>query len=223
MSESNGKFCVIGLGKFGFNVASNLYQNGNEVIAIDLNKDKVQKIADECTVPIVGDASDKQFLLSHGVSEVDAVFVSAGDNSDMTTLITLLLREIGVKRIFAKTNSEEHKRILGKVGATDIIFPEKDIAVKLAVSLSYKNISEYIPLSKDFSISEIIVHPNIIGKNLMELDLRKKFHINIVAIKNPEKDKFSITVDPNYRIKKDDILIVVGKNVDIATFSSINY
>jgi trk system potassium uptake protein TrkA len=212
---------VIGLGKFGFNVASNLYNNGNDVIAIDWDKDKVQKIADECTIPIVGDASDKQFLLNHGVSEVDAVFVSAGENSDMTTLITLLLKEIGVKRIFAKTNSEEHKRILDKVGATDIIFPEKDIALKLAVSLSHKNISEYFPLTKDFSISEVIAYKNIIGKNLMELDLRKKFHINIVAIKNTEKDKFSITVDPNYRIKKDDVLIVVGKNEDIEKFSSM--
>jgi trk system potassium uptake protein TrkA len=221
MSESNGKFCVIGLGKFGYNVASNLYKNGNEVIAIDWDKDKVQKIADECTVPIVGDASDKQFLLNHGVSEVDAVFVSAGENSDMTTLITLLLKEIGVKRIFAKTNSEEHKRILDKVGATDIIFPEKDIAVKLAVSLSYKNIAEYIPLTKEFSISEVVAHEKIIGKNLMELDLRKKYRINIVAIKNLEKDKFSITVDPNYRIKKDDILILVGKNEDIEQFSAL--
>ncbi|MFO7809761.1 MAG: TrkA family potassium uptake protein [Candidatus Delongbacteria bacterium] len=221
MNGSKLKFCVIGLGKFGYNVASNLYKNGNEVIAIDRDKDKVQKVADECTVPIVGDASDKQFLLSHGVAEADAVFVSAGENSDTTTLITLLLKEIGVKRIFAKTNSEEHKRILDKVGATDIIFPEKDIAVKLAVSLSHKNISEYFPLTKDFSISEVIAYKSIIGKNLMELDLRKKFHINIVAIKNPEKDKFSITLDPNYRIKKDDVLIVVGKNEDIEKFSSM--
>ncbi|MBN2858329.1 MAG: TrkA family potassium uptake protein, partial [Candidatus Delongbacteria bacterium] len=160
MLTNRKKFCVIGLGKFGFNVASNLYNNGNDVIAIDWDKDKVQKIADECTIPIVGDASDKQFLLNHGVSEVDAVFVSAGENSDMTTLITLLLKEIGVKRIFAKTNSEEHKRILDKVGATDIIFPEKDIALKLAVSLSHKNISEYFPLTKDFSISEVIAYKN---------------------------------------------------------------
>lgn len=221
MLTDRKKFCVIGLGKFGFNVASNLYNNGNDVIAIDWDKDKIQKIADECTIPIVGDASDKQFLLNHGVSEVDAVFVSAGENSDMTTLITLLLKEIGVKRIFAKTNSEEHKRILDKVGATDIIFPEKDIALKLAVSLSHKNISEYFPLTKDFSISEVTAYKNIIGKNLMELDLRKKFHINIVAIKNTEKDKFSITVDPNYRIKRDDVLIVVGKNEDIEKFSSM--
>jgi trk system potassium uptake protein len=219
MNESKMKFCVIGLGKFGYNVASNLYKNGNEVIAIDWDKDKVQKVADECTIPIVGDASDKQFLLNHGLSEVDAVFVSAGENSDMTTLITLLLKEIGVKRIFAKTNSEEHKRILDKVGATDVVFPEKDIAVKLAVSLSFKNIAEYIPLSKEFSISEVIAHEKIIGKNLMELDLRKIFHINIVAIKNPEKEKFNITVDPNYRIKKNDMLIVVGKNDDIERFS----
>ncbi len=221
MNGPNMKFCVIGLGKFGYNVASNLYKNGNEVIAIDWDKDKVQKIADECTIPIVGDASDKQFLLNHGVSEVDAVFVSAGENSDMTTLITLLLKEIGVKRIFAKTNSEEHKRILDKVGATDIVFPEKDIALKLAVSLSYKNIAEYIPLTKEFSISEVIAHGKIIGKNLMELDLRKKFHINIVAVKNTEKEKFNITVDPNYRIKRNDVLIVVGKNDDIEKFSTL--
>ncbi|MBN2856964.1 MAG: TrkA family potassium uptake protein [Candidatus Delongbacteria bacterium] len=218
---SSKKFCVIGLGKFGYHLAVNLYQNGNDVIAIDWDKDKVQKIADECTIPIVGDASDKQFLLNNGVQEADAVFVSAGENSDMTTLITLLLKEIGAKRIFSKTNSEEHKRILEKVGATDIVFPEKDIAVKLSVSLSHENIVEYIPLTKEFSISEVIAHENIIGKNLMELDLRKKFHINIVAVKNTEKEKFSITVDPNYRIKKNDVLIVVGKNEDIEKLSSI--
>ncbi len=219
--NSSKKFCVIGLGKFGHHLAVNLYENGNDVIAIDWDKDKVQKIADECTIPIVGDASDKQFLLNNGIQEADAVFVSAGENSDMTTLITLLLKEIGVKRIFAKTNSEEHKRILEKVGATDIVFPEKDIAVKLSVSLSHENIVEYIPLTKEFSISEVVAQYSIIGKNLMELDLRKKFHINIVAVKNTEKEKFSITVDPNYRIKRNDVLIVVGKNEDIEKLSSI--
>lgn len=219
--NSSKKFCVIGLGKFGHHLAVNLYENGNDVIAIDWDKDKVQKIADECTIPIVGDASDKQFLLNNGIQEADAVFVSAGENSDMTTLITLLLKEIGVKRIFAKTNSEEHKRILEKVGATDIVFPEKDIAVKLSVSLSHENIVEYIPLTKEFSISEVVAQDSIIGKNLMELDLRKKFHINIVAVKNTEKEKFSITVDPNYRIKRNDVLIVVGKNEDIEKLSTL--
>jgi len=209
------KFCVIGLGNFGYHVVATLFDLGYEVIAIDTEKDKVQAVKDICTYSIQGDASSKEFLQAQEIHEMDAVVVSTGDRSHLSTLITLYLKELKVKRILVKALNEDHGRILERVGATDIIFPEKDMAQRIAHNLSSPNILEFIPLAEEYSLSESDPPTHFIGKTLIDLDLRKKFNVTVIAIKDVITDHFIPAPPPTYLIKDSDALIFIGKTEDI--------
>jgi trk system potassium uptake protein TrkA len=209
------KFCVIGLGNFGFHVVSTLYEQGHEVTAIDTDKEKVQSVKDICTYAILGDAASKEFLSAQGVNEMDAVVVSTGELSHLSTLITLYLKELKVRRILVKAIGEDHGRILERVGASDVIYPEKDMARRIAHSLSTPNILEFIPLAEEYSISESAPPKHFIGKTLIDLDLRRKFNITVIAIKDVLSDQFIPAPPPSHLIKDSDILIVIGKTEDV--------
>lgn len=209
------KFCVIGLGNFGFHVVATLYAAGHEVIAIDAQKDKVQAVKDVCTYALLGDAASKEFLASQGIPEMDAVVVSTGDRSHLSTLITLYLKELKVRRILVKAISEDHGRILERVGATDIIFPEKDMARRVAHNLSSPNVLDFIPLAEEYSLSESEPPKHFIGKTLAELDLRKKFEVTVIAIKDVLTDRFIPAPPPTYLIKDSDLLILIGRTEDV--------
>lgn len=172
------RYCVIGLGNFGFHVARTLYADGHEVIAIDTDREKVQRVRDYASYAILGDAASIEFLKGQGIQDVDAAIVSTGDRSHLATLITLYLKELKVPRILVKAIDEDHGRILEKVGATEIIFPEKDMAVRTARSLSSPNVLEYIPLAEDYSITEVGPPAHFLGKTLIDLDLRRKHNRN---------------------------------------------
>jgi trk system potassium uptake protein TrkA len=209
------KFCVIGLGNFGAHIVATLYEDGHEVIAIDKNKDRVQAVKDSCDYAILGDAADKEFLEAQGVTEMDAVIVSLGEYSHLTTLMTLYLKELKVPRILVKAISDDHGRILDRVGATDIIYPEKDTAIRVARNLSSPNVIEFIPLAEDYSVSETAAPKHFLGKTLIELDLRKKFHLAIIGIKDVLTDQFIPAPPPTHKIKDSDMLIILGKTDDI--------
>ncbi len=209
------KFCVIGLGNFGYHVVSNLYASGHEVIAIDHNKAKVQAIKDICSYAILSDAANKEFLSSQSLTEMDAVIVSMGENSHLATLVTLYLKELKVKRILVKALNEDHGRILERIGATDVIFPEKEMARRLAHNLTSPNILEFIPLAEEYSLSESEPPNHFIGKTLAQLDLRKKHHVTVIAIKDVLIDHFLPAPPPDHLIKNSDILILIGKSDDI--------
>ncbi|MEZ4601262.1 MAG: TrkA family potassium uptake protein [Syntrophotaleaceae bacterium] len=209
------RFCVIGLGNFGFHVAKTLYQEGHEVIAIDLDRDKVQRIKNYSSVAIIGDASSKDFLKNQGVGEMDAVVISTGERSHLSTIIVLHLKEMNLKRILVKAVDEDHGRILEKVGATDIIFPEKDMAIKTAKGLSSSNILEFIPVAEDYSITEVGPPAHFIGKNLITLDLRRKFHVTVIGIKDVLTGEFITLPSPTHIIKDSDLLVLIGKAEDV--------
>lgn len=209
------KFCVIGLGNFGYHVASTLYEDGHEVIAIDTDKDKVQAVKDRCSYVILGDAANKEFLEAQGIREMDAVVVSTGERSHLSTLITLYLKELKVPRIFVKAISEDHGRILERVGATDVIYPEKEMARKIAHSLSSPNVLEFIPLAEEYSISETVPPRHFIGKTLVGLELRKKFFVTVIAIKDVLTDQFIVAPPPTHVIKDSDVLVLIGKTDDV--------
>jgi trk system potassium uptake protein TrkA len=209
------RFCVIGLGNFGFHVAKTLYQGGHEVIAVDLDQDKVQRIKNHASVAIFGDASSKEFLKNQGIGEMDAVIISTGERSHLSTIIVLHLKEMNVKRILVKAVDEDHGRILEKVGATDIIFPEKDMAIKTAKGLSSSNILEFIPVAEDYSITEVAPPAQFIGKNLITLDLRRKFHVTVIGIKDVLTGDFITLPSPTHIIKDSDLLVLIGKAEDV--------
>jgi trk system potassium uptake protein TrkA len=210
-----GRYCVIGLGHFGYHVARTLYEGGHEVVAVDQDREKVQRIQEYASYAILGDAGNKEFLSGQGIGEMDAVVISTGERSHLSTLITLYLKELKVPRILVKALNEDHGRILEKIGATDIIFPEKDMAIRIARGLSSPNVLEYIPLAEDYSITEVGPPAHFLGKTLVELDLRRKYNVNIIGIKDVIADVFIAVPPPTYLIKDSDLLIFIGKSEDV--------
>ena len=206
------RFAVIGLGKFGFHIAKILFEEGHEVIAIDSDKNRVQAISSECSEAIVMDATDKEKLGTMGLEVMDAVVVSTGTQISNSILICLFLQEIGAKKIVAKAVDPNHAKILKKVGATDTVFPEKDMAGRIARGLSTPNVLDFIPLAEDYSLMQVDPPRSFIGKSLRELNLRAKYHINVIAVKELVPDNFVLVPHPDFIVKDSDILMLLGKS-----------
>jgi len=206
---------VIGLGIFGFNIAKDLFENGFEVIAIDKNKEIVQKIRDFSTKAILADGTEKDVMESIGLHEDDIVIISFGEDLAASTLITLHLKEMKVRRIIVKAPNEDHKHVLEKVGATEVIIPEKEMADKVAKSLISPNVLDYIPLAGNYTICEMAPPPGFYGKTIGELHLRSKYHIDVIAIKEVLSDQVRMVPRADYVVKDSDILVVIGKEQDI--------
>ncbi|MEW5768300.1 MAG: TrkA family potassium uptake protein [bacterium] len=206
---------VIGLGNFGFWVAKTLFNLGHEVMGIDVNKDAVQRSQAILSQAIISDATKKETLIKLGLEHIDAAVVSTGDNVSACTLITLHLKEIGIKKIVVKAIDEDHGRILEKVGATDVIFPEKDMGIKIAKSLTTPNILDYLSMTEDYEIAELAPSKDFIGKSLVELDLSNRFRIQIIGVKELVPERFTLIPPANFIIKDSDVLVVLGKNSDI--------
>jgi len=206
---------VIGLGIFGFNVAKTLYEKGFEVIAIDKNKDIIQKIRDHSTKAILADGTDKDVMESIGIQGDDIVIISFGEDLAASTLITLHLKELKVKQIIVKAPNEDHKHVLEKVGATEVIIPEREMATKVARSLISPNVLDYIPLSGNYTICEMVPPANFYGKTIGELYLRTKYHIDVIAVKEVLSDQVKMVPHADYVIKDTDVLVVIGKEQDI--------
>jgi trk system potassium uptake protein TrkA len=206
---------VIGLGIFGFNLTRTLFENGLEVIAIDKDKDVVQKIRDFSTKAIVADGTDKEVMESIGIQEDDAVIISFGEDLAASTLTTLHLKEMRIKQIIVKAPNEDHKHVLEKVGATEVIIPEKEMADKIAKSLISPNVLDYIPLSEGYTISEIVPPASFFGKTISELHLRTKYHVEVIAIREMLPDRVRMVPRADFVIKDSDILIVLGKEENI--------
>ena len=211
-----GQFCVIGAGNFGFHLVATLYNEGHEVVVIDSDRTRLQKIQDLSSYAILADAANKEFLANQGLTGMDAVIVSTGIHIHQATLITLYLKELDCKRIIVKSNNEDHSKILRKVGASEIIFPEKDMAIKTARSLASPNILDYLPMVDDYSISELAPPKHFLGKSLIELDLRRRFDIMVIGIKDVLTDRFVLLPSADSRLKESDLLVIYGKTDNVA-------
>lgn len=207
------QFVVIGLGRFGSSVARTLYKLGYDVLGIDINEEIVQSLADSITHAVQADATDENTLKSLGVRNFDVGIVSIGDDIQSSILVTLILKEMGIKYVIAKAQNDLHGKVLYKIGADRVVFPERDMGVRVAHNLVASNILDYIELSPDFSIVELEAFPEWYDKTLGELKMRKNYGLNVMAIKRGE----DVIVSPGADdfIKKGDILVVVGQNKDI--------
>ena len=206
---------VIGLGIFGFNIVKELYENGFEVIAVDKGKDAVQRVRDCSTKAILADGTDKEIMEAIGIQEEDVVIISFGEDLAAATLTTLHLRQMRVKTIIVKAPNEEHKLILEKVGATEVMIPEKEIAHKVAKSLISPNVIDYLPLSDDYMIFEMAPPNSFLGKSISDLQLRGRYHIEVIAIRDIVSDKIHMVPKAEFVIKDGEILVVIGKEKDI--------
>ena len=211
------EFVVIGLGKFGYNIAKQLALKGKKVIAIDTNPKQIDQIKDIVSDSVIGDVKDKQFLSEFIDEKVEAAFISTGDEMFDSILAVHHLKEIGVQNIIVKANDETHARILRLMGATEIIFPEKDIAGWWANKFSEPNLIEYLPLSEEYSIVEYACPDEFAGKTLKNLQLPSRYKILVVAIKDVMKNDFILMPSADHILQPDTILILMGKKEDINT------
>ncbi len=209
------RFAVIGLGRFGFYLVKTLFEKGHDVIAIDSKREVVQEIKDFCSQAVVANATDKEALISLGVPEVDVAIVAIGTPMEASILATLYLKEMGVNHIVVKAMTDDHAKILEKIGATDVIFAEREMAVKVANSLTSQNVIEFLTLAPDYSIMEMAPPPEFIGKTLAELDLRKKYRIQVIAIKEIVPEKMVMIPGADFIIKDSDLMVVMGANQDL--------
>jgi trk system potassium uptake protein len=215
------RFAVIGLGKFGFHAAKALYEDGNEVVAIDSDKNLVHAIDAYATEAIVLDATDKDSLKALGLENMDGVIVSTGTGISTSILICLHLQEMGVKKILVKAMDEDHGKILKRVGATEIIHPERDMAIRISRGLSRPNVLDFIPLAEDYDLVQVGPPRDFIGKSLKELNLRAKYRVHIIAINELVPENFILVPPANFVIKDSDILIMLGKSEDIKKIKAL--
>lgn len=214
-------FVVIGLGKFGFHAAKALFEDGNEVIAIDTDKARVHAIDQHATEAVVLDATDKEAMKSLGLENMDGVIVSTGTKISISILICLYLQELGVKKILAKALDDDHAKILKRVGATEIIHPERDMALRVSRGLSRPNVLDYIPLADEFDLIQVGPPREFIGKSLKDLNLRAKYNVHIIAINELVPENFRLIPPASFVIKDSDILIMLGKSEDIRRIKAL--
>jgi len=209
------KFGVIGLGNFGSTVAKALFEAGHDVVVLDRDRDRVQAMQRYATQAVIADATQKEILEELALDKMDAVIVSLGKDLSASVLVTLYLRDLKVKKIVVKIASEDHGRVLDRVGATEIVFPEKDMALRLAQSLISPNILDYLPLSPEYSLLELAPPKEFIGKSLAELRLRSRFGVNVLAVRQIIPERMIINPSADFVIKDSDVLVVLGKREDL--------
>ena len=216
---------VIGLGRFGYGVAETLVKEGCEVLAIDTDPEIIQSISDLATFAVQCDATDEKALKAISAQNVDVAVVSIGENIEASILIVQTLKEMGVKQIIAKGVTAQHGKILQNLGVTEVIFPERDAAVRLAQRLVSPNVLEYLELAPGFSVEELAVPDRMSGLRLREAQIREAYNINIIGIRKKvtrmvkgrmtTEEVFNVTPSLEDVIEKGDVLVVVGKQEDL--------
>ena len=212
------QYAVIGMGRFGTSVAQTLVNAGQEVLVVDSDEERIQKVADCFTHSVVIDTTDEASLAALGMRNFDMVVVAIGNDVQASVLTTLLLKEIGVKHIVAKAASALHGKMLDKVGADQVVFPERDMGQRIAHNLMSTNVIDYFEVASDLGIIEVEVTGKLSGKNLFEANLREKFGITVIGFRR--KGKMSLSPNPNERLVESDQLILVGDNMGIQRFEA---
>ncbi len=213
------EFAVIGCGRFGSSLASTLYHLGHEVVAIDFDEEKIQDVSDFVTYAVQVDVTDEMALKDIGLSNFDTVVVSMSSNYQASIMATLIAKELGVKTVIAKAKDELHGKVLEKIGADKVIYPEQDMGVRVAHSLTSSNILDFIELSPEYGVVEITALEDWENKNLKQIDLSKNYGINVVAIKSSR----NINISPSGSdiIRNGDILVIIGSTEDLTVIEEL--
>lgn len=207
------QFIVLGLGRFGSAVATTLVELGHEVLGVDNDEERVDALKDKITQAVQADITEEKVLTELGVKNFDAAIVCIGTDLETSILVTMMLKEMGLKYIIAKAQNNLHAKVLEKIGVNKVVFPERDMGARIARRLITPNIKDYVELEPDYNIIEIKALPEFVDKTLSELDMRNKYGINVLAIKRND----SLNISPRSKdvIKKGDFLIVIGETKKI--------
>ncbi|UOQ48012.1 MULTISPECIES: potassium channel family protein [Gracilibacillus] len=212
------EFAVIGLGRFGGSICRELSAEGMDVLAIDLQEDKVNEFRNIAAHAVIADTTDENVLKELGIRNIDHVIVAIGDDIQASILTTLMLKELGIKKITVKAQNDYHEKVLNKIGADHVVHPERDMGKRIAHSIISTNILDHLELSDDHSIVEVKAGEKMHGKTLIDLDIRAQYGCNVVAIKEADEKGINVSPMATQHIEKDDILIVIGADKDISRF-----
>ncbi|MDR7868348.1 MAG: TrkA family potassium uptake protein [Sporomusaceae bacterium] len=210
------QYAVIGLGRFGLSLAATLAKAGNEVLVIDTNEDIVQKYSDLFTHAVTADTTDEQAIKALGLRNFDVVVVAIGHDVQASVLTTLLLKEIGVKYIVAKADNQHHGKMLEKIGADKVVFPERDMGKRIAHNLMAAGVVEYIEVAQDLGLMETAVPASLQGISLLASDLRPKYGITVLGIRR--NGRILLSPSPEEVFREGDALILVGDSTGIHHF-----
>ena len=215
-------YIIIGLSTFGKYLAQYLYEKNFQVIAIDSDEERVEEAKPYLFDGIIGNAKEIDTLKKIGVEEADGVVVSLGEKVDDSLLVILHLKELKVKNIFVKVLTDDHAKIVNMIEASDIIFPERDIAYRLAQRIDNPNILDFIPLTENYSIIDWAPSESFIGKTIGEVDLRNKYGVQVISIEETMPEKVKLIPRSSHIIKESDILVIIGENEDIERLKKID-
>ena len=216
------QFVILGIGNFGHYLAIHLYKKGHEVLVIDKISNRVSEIKDQVSQAVVADATDRKALEALGLDKMDAAVVCIGSVLSESILATLNLKDIGVERVYAKALSEAHSRILEKIGASEVFFPEKDQAISLAERLHNPNMLDYLPFLEGYSIIQLAPPNRFIGKSLRELNLINRFGVQVVAVKEVVPDRLNLIPTAQFVLKDSDIMVLLGPNEALDELRKLN-
>lgn len=218
-------FAVIGLGRFGSAMATTLVELGQEVIGVDSSEERVQAMADLVSQAIQLDATDEKALRAAGIQDVDVAVISIGENIESSLLVVMQVKDLGVGTLIAKAVTPLHGRILERLGVTRVIYPERDMAIRVAHGLVVPNVTDYIELSKDFSIVELPAPAEWVGKSLMELAIRPRYGLTLIAIKRKsltgDGEITNVSPTADERILANDLLALLGDNDRLSQLDSL--
>jgi trk system potassium uptake protein TrkA len=209
------RFIVIGLGNFGSGVAESLYAKGHDVVALDTDESKVDRIGPRVSRAVAGDGRQRDVLERVGGDDADAAIVSTGSDLAASVLTTMALRDLGVPLIYAKVVSRDHARIMDQLGVTETIFPERESALRLAERIVTTEVLNYVEIGKGFSMQELAVPEHWIGKSLRELELPRRRRVSVLAVHDVLHDTLTPLPDPDAPLKESDTIVVAGANEDL--------
>ncbi|WP_223595469.1 potassium channel family protein [Neobacillus bataviensis] len=213
------QYAVIGLGRFGLSIANKLFESGQEVLGIDVNEERVEDSHPYVTHAVIADSTDSEALKSIGIRNFDNVIVAIGNDIQASILSVLLLKELGVKKVIAKALNKLHGQVLKKVGADWVVFPERDMGIRVAHQLLSPNVLNFIEISKDYSVEEVKIPDRMVEKTLREIDLRAEYNISVIAIRHD--NEINISPSPDKKISYGDVLVVIGENRDLERFANL--
>lgn len=225
-SRKRKSFAILGLGNFGQHVAEALIRAKAEVLAIDSDTERVDEMSELVTQTMTADVTDEKTLRAAGIGEVDTAIVSIGESIEASVMAVMILKELGVSEVIAKATNVLHAKVLDKVGATRVVFPEREAAIDLVGELTAVRVLNYFQLSEGISVVEVPAPDNIVGKTLRETEFRTKFNVNVIALKHRkleldnegvghETSYYDVMITPDHEVSKDDTLVIVGRDEDL--------
>ena len=221
MAQSGKKFIMLGMGSFGTALATKLAANGCRVTGIDGRPERLEAVKNLIHEAVIGDATAREVLESLPIRDATAVFISLGENISQSLLATLHVKELGARNVIVKGVTKEHGKILEHLGVDRVVFPEEEVARELADRMTWPNVLDYLPIDPEYSVAEVAMPGSLSGKTLAEANLRSRIGVHVMGLKDVMKGKFEMFPDGKTKLLEDQVLLVVGREAEIATLREL--